>query len=113
MKKFWILILKVLKNRRQRLDFKKTDEYKDALEYNLCNEKGVLFIPKAKYTRFAVAKYEITSSYQDNWKRFDRIFIDKNGKAIPYKTFMQSYRDQDDNYIITKNQKDFPKLMPK
>ena len=66
---------------------------------------------KAKYTRFAVAKYNIGTTYKHGWEEFDKLFLDKKkGSPIPYRIFMQSYRDQGPNVIEQKNKKDFPEL---
>jgi hypothetical protein len=103
--------LEEIVNKATRADFRSSQKYKDALEYNLCDENGVLLVTKAKYTRFAVAKYKIDMSYKQGWEEFDKLFLDKKkGSPIPYRTFMQSYRDQGPNVIEQKNKKDFPEL---
>lgn len=75
-------------------EFMQKEEFQDALKDGLCNEKGVLLVKKAEYTRYAKDKYDIKTSYKSKWQRFDQIFTDANGKPISYKSFMQSYRDQ-------------------
>ncbi len=75
-------------------DFKERIEYKDALADGKCDEQGKLRISKAEYTRYATDKYGIKSSYKKYWERFDCIFKDEKDRPIPYKYFVQSYRDQ-------------------
>lgn len=78
----------------QRQDFMSTIEFKDALRYGLCDIRGVLQVDKARYSRFAVVRYDIDHNYKGYWLRFDRIFIDRKGKAVPFQHFLQSSRDQ-------------------
>lgn len=75
-------------------DYASKQEYKDALADGKCDKSGKLLVRKAAYTRYAAAKYNITSGYKEYWTRFDCIFSDDKGKPIPYKHFLQSYRDQ-------------------
>lgn len=91
--------------------FGSTIEYKDAVKHGLCDVCGCLLVSKAKYTRFAVAKYKIKSTYQDDWKRFDNIFVDKKGHAISFNVFLQSCRDQDIKLMKSKIIKEFPALL--
>ena len=57
--------LEEIVNKATRADFRSSQKYKDALEYNLCDENGVLLVTKAKYTRFAVAKYKIDTQLHE------------------------------------------------
>jgi len=68
--------LEEIVNKATRADFRSSQKYKDALEYNLCDENGVLLVTKAKYTRFAVAKYKIDTSYKQGWEEFDKLFLE-------------------------------------
>ena len=79
----------------QKIDYNNTIEYNDAYNDGKCDINGVLLVTKAEYTRYATDKYNIKSSYKHEWTRFDNIFTDNKGKTISYKSFMQSYRDQD------------------
>lgn len=47
----------------QNNDFKKSQEYIDALQDGMCDTKGVLKVAKAEYTRYATRKYSIKDSY--------------------------------------------------
>jgi hypothetical protein len=82
-------------SRPQVADFKSKQEYKDALVDGKCDKNGKLLVKKAEYTRYVVEKYDIRSSYKQFWTRFDNIFSDDSGKVISFRTFMQSFRDQD------------------
>lgn len=75
-------------------DFKNRVEYKDALADRKCDEQGKLCVSKAEYTRYAAKKYGIKVSFKKDWERFDRIFKDEKDRPIPFKHFVQSYRDQ-------------------
>lgn len=75
--------------------FADTVEFKDALEEELCDENGVLKVTKAEYTRKAAVKYNIKSGYKQFWTRFDGIFKEKDGRVISFRSFLQSYRDQE------------------
>ncbi len=95
----------------QHPSFDSTIEYKDAVKHGLCDICGCLLVSKAKYTRFAVAKYKIQCTYQNEWKRFDNIFVDKKGHAIPFNVFLQSCRDQDIELMKIKIAKEYPELL--
>ena len=75
-------------------DFKDRVEYIDALADRKCDEQGKLCVSKAEYTRYAAKKYGIKVSFKKDWERFDRIFKDEKDRPIPFKHFVQSYRDQ-------------------
>lgn len=94
---------------RQRADYKETKQYKDARANNLCDENGKLRVSNAKYTRFAVLKYG-TNTSQDSWREYDMIFLNKRGVVISFVSFMQSHRDQGDDGIKEKGEKEFPHL---
>lgn len=94
----------------QRDDFSYTAEFSDALSYGLCDDCGRLLVGKATYTRFAVVKYSINLNYQRYWMRFHNIFLDCKGKAISYKDFLQSSRDQGFEKIKEKVELEFPEL---
>lgn len=95
---------------KQRPDYSSTIEFKDAVKRGLCNSYGSLLVPKAKYVRFAVVKYDITQNYQEEWRRFDNIFIDEKGEVVPFKRFLQSSRDQGFEKIKEVAEDEFPDL---
>ena len=76
-------------------DYASKQEYIDALADGKCDKSGKLLVKKAEYTRYAAEKYGISLGYKKFWTRFDCIFSDDKGKPIPYKHFLQSFRDQE------------------
>lgn len=48
-------------------DFASRQEFKDSLADGKCDKSGKLLVKKAEYTRYAAAKYGITSSYKEYW----------------------------------------------
>lgn len=79
----------------QTKNYASKQEFIDALADGKCDKSGKLLVKKAEYTRYAAAKYGITLGYKEFWTRFDCIFSDDKGKPIPYKHFLQSFRDQE------------------
>ena len=62
-------------------------------------EEFKLSVLKDKYENnlsigYAAKKYGIKVSFKKDWERFDRIFKDEKDRPIPFKHFVQSYRDQ-------------------
>lgn len=88
-----------MEKRAQQPAFASTAEFKDALNCGLCDEKGVLKVTKAEYTRKAAELYGIKNGYKTEWERFDGIFKEKGGKVISHKSFLQSFRDQEQKNI--------------
>lgn len=66
--------------------------YTDMAEQIEREEKGQT---EEKASRSLFEKYNIKNGYKRFWIRFDGIFKEKDGSVISFRSFLQSYRDQE------------------